>query len=93
MQRNFWITFGLNLFSGAYLFFIIFIFQSQEFEAAMRDFNHYGLSIFFTSILGVSVFVELVALGVMGALMAILFQMTSQVIIDRCLESDIKVRK
>lgn len=93
MQRKFWFTFGLNLFSGAYLFFIIFIFQSQEFEAVMKDFNHYGLCVFFTSILGVSVFIELVALGVMGALMAVLFQMTSQAIIDRCLESEIKVRK
>lgn len=93
LQRNFWINFGTHLFAGAFLFFIVFIFQSQEFHKLMEDFNRDGLSIFFNSALGVIVFVQLFALGVMGALMAILFQITGRVIVDMCLDSEIKARK
>lgn len=90
LQNNFWITFGIYLLCGGVLFVILFLFQTEAFRQMMLEVNKSGLTVFFSSPLGVVVLTQILALGALGGVVAILFQVTGRALVDMILDDEVK---
>ena len=83
-----WIFYFL---SGAMLFLIALLFHNQAFADVMTAFDKYGLSVFFSSGLGVYVLFQILLFGIAAGVFALFFQMNSRVLMDAYMNSNNKV--